>query len=69
MVRYIAEKSVESIILDMQKAKSLFSKGALQKVSSDEVRKARLDVLKGFFKKDHRLEQTGQANQVHIEND
>ena len=58
IIRYIGEKSVEQKILEMQAAKELFGKASLQKVSSDRIRKARLDVLCGFFEKDHRLEET-----------
>ena len=60
MARYVSERSVEQKILELQAAKGLFSKGALQKVDSEQVRKARLDVLKGFFGYDHREELTAQ---------
>ena len=43
-------------MLEMEEAMGLFSKGALQKVDSDKVKKARLDVLKGFLTKDHGVE-------------
>jgi len=56
IVRYASERSVEQKMLEMEEAKGLFSKGALQKVDSDKVKSARLDVLKGFFTKDHRVE-------------
>ena len=56
MARYASERSVEQKMLEMEEAKGLFSKGALQKVDSDKVKSARLDVLKGFFTKDHRVE-------------
>ncbi|QDZ23851.1 SNF2 domain-containing protein [Chloropicon primus] len=54
VVRFVARGSVERKILEMQEGKKILGKGALQKVNSDEVRKARLDVLKGFFEKEHR---------------
>ena len=56
LARYASERSVEQKMLEMEEAKGLFSKGALQKVDSDVVKKARLDVLRGFFTKDHCVE-------------
>ena len=56
ITKFVAEKSVERKILKMQEAKQILGKGAVQRVDSEKVRKARLDVLRGFFEKDHRVD-------------
>ncbi|KAH8076538.1 helicase [Aureococcus anophagefferens] len=48
-VRLVADKTVESRILDIQQAKTLVSAGALARLSADEVRKARLGDIKRLF--------------------
>ncbi len=50
IVRYYVNNSVEERILKLQEGKKLFSKGAMQKVDPEEVRKVRLGILKELFK-------------------
>jgi len=50
IVRYYVANSVEERILKLQADKKLFSKGAMQKVDPEEVRKVRLGILTELFK-------------------
>lgn len=49
VVRLVAERTVEERILELQQAKSALGRGALQKLSAEEARQARISDLKSLF--------------------
>lgn len=49
VVRFVVEASVEERIMELQAAKSALGKGALQKLSPEEARRARVSDLRSIF--------------------
>jgi SNF2 family DNA or RNA helicase len=49
VVRFVIKDSLEERIVNLQEAKNLQAKGAVQKLKAEEKRKARLGDLKGLL--------------------
>jgi SNF2 family DNA or RNA helicase len=49
VLRFVMKDSLEERIVNLQEAKSLQAKGAVQKLKAEEKRKARLGDLKGLL--------------------
>ena len=49
VIRFVMKDSIEERMIAIQEAKAAIGKGAIQKLSAEEVRKTRLGDLKSLF--------------------
>jgi 3-dehydroquinate synthase len=63
VTRYVVDKSIEKRICSLQETKKIFGKGAMQKLSSAELRQARLRLLENLFEDEEEEQPPPQAPQ------